>query len=399
MNVLTQPRLTRRAALLGLTSAWALGRSGLALAAAPTDHRFVVVILRGALDGMSAVTPYGDRNLGSWRAELVPPGPGSDGGLLDLGGFYGLHPALGGMHRLYAASELMPVHAVAGHYRSRSHFEAQDYMESGADERMTSGWLNRVVAAIPPAGARETGVSLGIATPLLMRGPAAIGSYAPEGFAQPDPDLYARMMALNHDDPVLGPSLTEGLKERGFVNGALVGADQGPKGARNGFPALATIAGRMLAKADGPRIAALEIDGWDTHAAQLNRLHGPLGQLDAGMVALRDNLGDAWKQTVVLTMTEFGRTVRVNGTKGTDHGTGTVAFVAGGAVQGGRVLANWPGLAQNQLFENRDLAPTMDLRALAKGLLVAHLGLAEPALARIFPNSSDAAPVKGLLRA
>jgi uncharacterized protein (DUF1501 family) len=399
MPLRPRPLLTRRAALLGLSAAWSLGRSGLALAAAPTENRFVVIILRGALDGMAAVVPYGDPNLAAWRAELVPGSPGSDGGLLDLGGFYGLHPALAGMHALYAAGELLPVHAVAGHYRSRSHFEAQDYMESGADERMTSGWLNRVVSAMPVQDGRENGFAVGIATPLLMRGPAPVGGYAPQSFAEPDPDLYARMLALNHADPVIGPALADGLRERGYIGMALAGAPETPKERRNGFPALAAIAGRMLAKADGPRIAALEVDGWDTHAAQLNRLHAPLSQLDAGLTALRDNLGDAWKQTVVLTMTEFGRTVRVNGTRGTDHGTGTVAFVAGGAVQGGRVLANWPGLAQNQLFENRDLAPTMDLRALAKGLLVAHLGLAEPALSRIFPGSADAPPVKGLLRA
>ena len=143
------PFLTRRTALLGLGAAWTLGGASLALAAAPTDQRFVVVILRGALDGMAAVVPYGDRDLATWRPELVPGAPGSENGMLDLGGFYGLHPALAGLHDMYSAGELLPVHAVAGHYRSRSHFEAQDYMESGADQRMTSGWLNRVVAALP----------------------------------------------------------------------------------------------------------------------------------------------------------------------------------------------------------------------------------------------------------
>ena len=392
-------RLTRRSALLGLTSAFALGRSGLALAAAPTDRRFVVVILRGAMDGLAAVVPYGDRSLATWRAELVPSEPGTDRGLFDLGGFYGLHPSLAGLHALYQAGDLLPVHAVAGHYRVRSHFEAQDYMESGADQRMTSGWLNRAVAQLPERGEAENGLSVGVALPLLMRGPAAIGAYAPQGFAEPDLDLSARLLALNTLDPVTGPAIAEGLKERGFAEATLARPPAGEKVAENSFPVLAGIAGHLLAKADGPRIAALEIDGWDTHAMQNGRLSATLKQLDAGLVALRDGLGDAWRDTAVLTITEFGRTVRANGTRGTDHGTGTVALVAGGAVAGGKVLATWPGLAESQLFENRDLAPTTDLRSLAKGLLAGHLGLGGSALDRVFPASSDAQPMRGLLRA
>jgi len=164
------------------------------------------------------------------------------------------------------------------------------------------------------------------------------------------------------------------------------------------FPALAAMAGKLLAAPDGPRVAALELGGWDTHAAQMQRLAGPLGQLDAGLAALKANLGDAWQQTAVLVMTEFGRTARMNGTKGTDHGTGTVAFVAGGRVTGGRVLANWPGLGPDQLLEQRDLQPTMDLRSLAKGLLLSHLGLSPAALGSVFPDSEGAAPTTGLLR-
>ncbi len=400
--------LTRRAALLGLTSAWAIGHSGLALAQAPTERRFVVIILRGALDGLAAVTPYGDPALAGWRGELLPAMPGSGGqdALLDLGGFYGLHPSLANMHAFYKAGELMPVHAVAGNYRSRSHFEAQDYMESGTDHRLTSGWLNRAVAAIPKRGDAETGLSMGVALPLLMRGPAMVGAYAPQSFSEPDADLYARMLALNHGDPVTGPALSEALRERGFADAALAGEDgmdaprstTGQKAPRNGFTTLAGLAGRLLGKDDGPRIAALEIDGWDTHVAQNPRLANVLRQLDAGLQALRDGLGESWSQTVVLTLTEFGRTVRVNGTKGTDHGTGTVAFVAGGPVQGGQVRADWPGLAEANLFQNRDLAPTTDLRALAKGLLTTHLGLPDTSLAAIFPGSADAPPLGRLLR-
>jgi uncharacterized protein (DUF1501 family) len=393
--------LTRRAALLGLTAAWtctgAAGRASLALAAAPTERRFVVVILRGALDGLAAVVPYGDANLAVWRPALVPPPPGTEGGLLDLGGFYGLHPALAGLHAMYAAGELAPVHAVAGAYRVRSHFEAQDYMESGADQRLTSGWLNRAVSAMQGSGdPASRAMAVGISVPLLLRGPAVVGSWAPQGFAQPDPDLYARLAALHAGDPLTGPAVQEGLHERGFSKAVLEGTE--PAQNRYAFPRLAAAAGRMLAASDGPRVAALEIGGWDTHAAQMQRLADPLRQLDAGLVALKDGMGAAWQQTAVLVMTEFGRTVRMNGTNGTDHGTATVAFVLGGAVAGGRVLGTWPGLAQGQMFEDRDLAPTTDVVSLAKGLLIRQLGLAAADLARVFPGSAATAQ-DGLIRA
>ena len=397
--------LTRRAALLGLTAAWSLGPASLALAAAPVaasplrDRRFVVVILRGALDGMSAVVPYGDRDLAGWRAPLLPPPPGQPNGLLDLGGFYGLHPSLGGMHRLYAAGELLPVHAVAGGYRSRSHFEAQDYLESGADQRLTSGWLNRAVGALPsdPAAPEGEGLAVGLSMPLLLRGPTRIGAYSPEVGQAPSPDLYARIAALNAPDHLTGPAIAQALSDRGFTASTL--GTSAPNKSAGAFPVLAGTAGHLLAAEHGPRIAALEIGGWDTHAGQKQRLQQPLAQLDAGLMALRDGLGPAWRDTVVLVMTEFGRTVRINGTGGTDHGTGTVAFLAGGAVAGGRVGGTWPGLGQSRLLDNRDLAPTTDLRGLAKGVLSAHLGIPGPALERIFPGSRDISPVGGLLRA
>jgi uncharacterized protein (DUF1501 family) len=229
-----------------------------------------------------------------------------------------------------------------------------------------------------------------------MRGPAHVGSWAPPSFSKPEPDLYARIAAMNAADPVTGPAISEGLRDRGFSAEVMAGTEK-PKDAY-AFPALAAMAGRLLAAPSGPRVAALELGGWDTHAGQMQRLRGPLGQLDAGLDALKTNLGDAWAQTAVLVMTEFGRTAHMNGNKGTDHGTGTVAFIAGGRVAGGRVLADWPGLAPDRLFEQRDLQPTRDLRAVAKGLLLSHLGLAPGAMDQVFPDSRDAAAEAGLLR-
>ncbi|HEY2619886.1 MAG TPA: DUF1501 domain-containing protein [Acetobacteraceae bacterium] len=389
------PYLSRRSALLGLASAVALGRVSLALADAPTDKRLVVVILRGALDGLSAVVPYGDAALAGLRGALVPPAPGQDGGMLDLGGFYGLHPTLANLHAMYQAGEALAVHAVAGPYRVRSHFEAQDYLESGADHRMTSGWLNRAIEALPRPATDGEPLAIGVSVPLLLRGPAAVASWAPHGTAALDADLYARVAALNQGDRLLGPAIAEGLRERGF-SATVMSGDEPPQN-RYAFPALAKAAGEMLRAENGPRIAALEIGGWDTHTAQMQRLGGVLRQLDAGLAALKAGLGEAWRQTAVLTMTEFGRTVRMNGTGGTDHGTGAVAFVLGGAVAGGRVVAEWPGLGSGRLFEDRDLQPTCDLRSVAKGLLTQHLGLGPSALATVFPDSSAVGPIPRLV--
>jgi len=393
-------RLTRRAALLGLTTAISFGRHALALGHAATDKRFVVVIQRGAMDGLSAVVPYGDPALAGHRGELLLGEVGQPGGMLDLGGFYGLHPSLAGMHEMYQAGQMLPVHAVAGPYRVRSHFEAQDLLEYGADHSMTSGWLNRVAALLPASGgASETALAVGATVPLVLRGPSQVASWLPKGFSQPEADLYQRIAALHAHDPITGPAIRNGLAERGFTDGALSGMAGGTPQERYSFKALSASAGRLLAAPDGPRLAALEIGGWDTHTAQKNRLVGPLKQLDEGMVALKDAMGEAWQHTVVLVMTEFGRTVRVNGTGGTDHGTGTVAFVMGGRVAGGRVQANWPGLAPGNLFENRDLQPTADLRSVTKGLLARHFGLEARALNTVFPDSAQASAMQGLLRA
>ena len=391
------PRITRRSALLGLTAAFTLGRTSLALAAPQTNQRFVVILLRGALDGLSAVQPYGDRNFAALRGELALPAPGQPGGVLDLGGTYGLHPNLKQIHGLYTAGNALLIHAVAGHYRSRSHFEAQDFLESGADQRLNSGWLNRAVSLMPSNG-RELALTVGLSAPLLLRGPANVEAYSPDHFPQPTADLYQRLLNISQNDPVIGPAMQEGLKQRGFAASALSGQAADPKHDRS-FEMLAGAAGRLLAQPNGPRVAALELGGWDTHAAQKRRLELVLGQLDDGLAALKAGLGDAWGHTVILAVTEFGRTARINGTGGTDHGTAGAALVLGGAVAGGRVLADWPGLADGQLFEARDLAPTLDLRSVIKAVLIDHMHMKPASLERVLPGSLDATPVRGLVRA
>ena len=390
--------LTRRRAILGLSSLFSAHGVSLAVAAAPTEKRLVVILLRGALDGLAAVPPYGDPDLMTLRPGLVPPQPGQPNGMLDLGGMYGLHPALTGAHDLYKANELLIIHAVAGNYRARSHFDAQDFLESGADHRLDSGWLNRVSTALagPFREERVKALAVGGSVPLLLRGPSPVANWAPHGFTPPGANLYDTILALHRADPVTGPAIAAGMHDRGFGDMATADMEKGRN--KYAFPAMASAAGAMLHAADGPRIAALEIGGWDTHTGQMNRLNGPLSQLDQGLTALKTALGDAWRQTAVLVMTEFGRTARMNGTNGTDHGTATVAFLAGGAVMGGKVLANWPGLKEGQLYENRDLAPTTDLRAMTKGVLLSHIGLNPHALDTVFPGKGPVQPLSGLIR-
>jgi uncharacterized protein (DUF1501 family) len=397
------PPVSRRSTLLGL-SALSFARFRLALADTPGDKRFVVVLLRGALDGMSAVVPYGDANLAALRPALIPPPVGQPGGMFDLGGFYGLNPALPGIYAMYRAGEAMPIHAVAGPYRTRSHFEAQDLLQLGTGNTgITSGWLNRVLAELPVRdGASLRGLAAGLGTPLLLQGNMRVAGYAPPNFATPSPDLYARIAALNAADPVIAPAIAEGLAADAFdarvmQDDAASAPGDAPKRG-GGFPAMAGHVGTLLAAADGPRIAAFQLEGWDTHGNQVGGLKGPLIGLDQGLSNLKTALGPAWRNTVVLVMTEFGRTAAMNGTRGTDHGTATAAFVLGGAVNGGRVLGTWPGLSGGQLFERRDLVPTMDIRSVAKGALVAHLGLGHRALARIFPGSESAAPLGTIIR-
>jgi uncharacterized protein (DUF1501 family) len=393
------PAFGRRTALLGLAAALTLPRARVAFAQAPGEARLVVVLLRGGLDGLFAVQPYAEPAFGELRGPLALPEPGREGGLLDLGGRFGLHPRMTNLHAMYAGNEALILHAVAGNWRTRSHFDAQDLLESGADQRLASGWLNRALSAVPARpGAQHNGLAVGTDMPLLMRGPAPVGNFAPRGSAAPPPDLLARIAELNAADPVTGPAIAEGLRIRGYAVSTLgEGAAVRPQPG-GAFRALALSAGRLLAQSDGPRVAAFELAGWDTHAQQVNRLNGPLFALDEGFGALKESLGDHWRRTAVLVVTEFGRTVRVNGTQGTDHGTGGVAFVLGGAVAGGRVAGNWPGLSGGNLFQDRDLAPTTDLRSLAKGLLRDHLRLAPQAVARAFPGSDTAAPMGGLLR-
>jgi uncharacterized protein (DUF1501 family) len=388
---------SRRGFLVGSAASLWIGGNSLSVRAADTDSRFVLIFLRGAMDGLNVVVPYGDDKLKMWRPALVPPDPGQPNGLGDLGGFWGLHPSLKAMHALYRAGELLPIQCVAGPNRSRSHFEAQDMMEIGAEHRMTSGWLNRIAGLLPVLPHCDTAFAMGAESPLILHGPAPTTTCDPfEARPRVSVGFYDTIVAMHAKDPLTGAEIADGLKERHYIDAVLSGTSY--DGISPGFPRLARAAARMLSAADGPRLAELELDGWDTHTLQEPRLKDSLDKLDAGIAVLRAGMDDVWSKTAILVVTEFGRTVRVNGTGGTDHGTGTAAFLMGGAVAGGRVLADWPGLGSGQLFEDRDLQPTLDIRAVAKGVLAAHFGISAAGLATVFPDSSSVTPKLGLLR-
>jgi uncharacterized protein (DUF1501 family) len=408
--------LTRRAVLRGGALSLALAttseRMAWAVASAPTDRRFVLVILRGAMDGLAAVPPYGDKDYKSQRQGLAIEQPGREGGALDLGGFYGLHPALKPIYPLFQSGELLIVHAVAGAYRGRSHFDAQDVLENGGAvaHGLSDGWLNRTIVALQSGRAsdRPLGLATGQTVPLVMRGKAEVSSWAPETMQAANPDLLAQLTQLYQKDKLLSAALREGLAQQDFAAEDGMAEDATGDGAgkplrgERAFGTIATTAGKMLAAPDGPRVATIEIGGWDTHVGQgtdAGRLGRQLGILASGLDQLRVALGEQWKKTAVMVATEFGRTVAPNGTGGTDHGTGGVALLMGGAVAGGKVAANWPGLSSAKLFEARDLQPTADLRGVAKAVLAQHLKLGADALDRaVFPDSAAAQPVSGLIR-
>jgi uncharacterized protein (DUF1501 family) len=370
----------------------------LTLAAAPIDARFVLVILRGALDGLAAVPAYGDGNFARSRGQLAITAP-----QLKLDGMFGLHPALKQLHQRYQAKELLVLHAVASPYRERSHFDGQDLLEAGLSARagIHDGWLNRVLASLPMTHERasnQLAVAIAPAVPLVLRGPASVNSWAPSRLPQADADTLERLADLYAGEPVLAERLQTALASNATAAGdALGGRD--PLGA---FKSLADAAGKLLAGRDGARIAVLEASGWDTHAnqgAENGQLANRLRILDQGLDGLRTMLGSAWAQTAVLVVTEFGRTVATNGTRGTDHGTASCAFLLGGAVAGGRVLSDWPGLATASLYQGRDLRPTTDLRAVFKGVLQVHLQAPDAALEQtVFPDSKRAKALQGLIR-
>jgi uncharacterized protein (DUF1501 family) len=373
----------------------------LASAAPNPEARFVLVILRGGLDGLAAVPPYAEPQYASFRGPLALSAPGTDGGALDLDGTFGLHPALPNLHAMYQAREALVLHATATPYRERSHFDAQKVLEAGGVTPGTSagGWLNRALAVLDGSGDAPPAIALADSVPLVLRGELAVTSWAPSRLPESDDDTLARVRRLYEAaDPALAETLNNALAAR-EIAGDTGDTAMGGRGGQAVAP-LASAAARFLASPAGPRVAVLDVGGWDTHANQgaaQGALALRLRGLDTGLQLLKTELGEHWRSTSVLVVTEFGRTVAANGTRGTDHGTAGCAFLVGGAVAGGRVLGRWPGLAQRDLHEGRDLRATTDLRALCKSVLHERFGVDESALARtVFPDSDAVEPFDDL---
>ncbi len=404
---MTDHRLTTAASLMQ-RRAWLRAAGALAMApwaslalaggrADPERARFVFFILRGGMDGLFTVPPVGDPAFEATRGSLA----NYESAPLPLQGQFAMHPALPEMHAMFKRGELSVVHAVGLPYHERSHFDAQQVLESGGSQpfQLRDGWLGRALAA-----GGQRGLALSTSVPLVLRGARQVDTWAPSELPDPSSDLLQRLQTLYTDDAVLLNALNRARQLRGDNSVA----DESMGGAkRNQVGMLATKAGEFLALPEGPEVAVIEMSGWDSHAGQdsnKGRMPDTVRQLDKAVAALRTALttpaaGGAWKRTVVVVATEFGRTVEINGTHGTDHGNGTATFVLGGAVRGGQVLGDWPGLAKANRYLGRDLMITTDLRAVLKGALADHLKISTSAMgSSVFPDSGSVKPL-GLLRA
>jgi len=413
--------LSRRAALkgalgLGISIDFLASRTFAASEGAAVEKRLIVIICRGGLDGLSLSPPVGDPSYAGLRGAIALPDFGQAGGALKLDDTFGLHPAMTATHTLALKGEARIAPAVATPDRERSHFEAQDVLESGAAVvySTSSGWLNRALKTMGPAGSVKA-IAMGPTTPLILRGPVEATSWSPGGGAQIDLRLPGILADLYANDPLLGPALATGMATQSMARIARQDAAQTtmaetPPAAADGAQANPQRAGAALARKlgatlagfmtqqGGQQVAALSIDGFDSHVNQLTMTNLRLAYVDAFIDGLASGMGDAWRNTIVVVATEFGRTANANGTGGTDHGTASTALVLGGALKKGGIIGDWPTLAPGKLFENRDTAPTLDMRALFKGVLRDHMGVERAALDTVvFPGSAGVAPAGGII--
>lgn len=400
-----------RRSLLGLGASLGLSVSFLgtqAFAASEGDlarKKLVVVICRGGMDGLSVSPPVGDANYAALRGSIAM----QRDQVRMLDETFGLHPELKAVHALAQKGQARIAPAIASPDRARSHFEAQDVLETGSAKvyGADTGWLNRTLEALAPVRKVE-GLSVGTTAPLILRGKVQAASWSPGKLVDETARLPGLLQDLYKSDPLLGPAFARGLETEAMAETAMAGmAASGSMAApdlvrnRGGAETarkLGSTLGGFMTQAGGPQIAAVSLDGFDTHANQPGQIATRLSYMDAVLDGLHQGLGAEWKNTVVIAVTEFGRTARVNGTGGTDHGTASTGLILGGALKPGGIVGDWPGLADKALFENRDTAPTLDMRGLFKGVLADHMGVDRALLDRkIFPDSPGVKPVAGLV--
>ena len=381
----------RGAALLGCSAAAHPFLSTLTLASADGgkplgEHRLIVIILRGAMDGLDVLQPYGDPMLATYR-----PGLAVNTGATDLDGYFALHARLGALLPLWQAGELAFAHAVSTPYRDkRSHFDGQDMLEAGTGmdvplAAVRDGWMNRLLQAVPGLRA-ETAYAVGREAMPMLAGAAPSRSWAPDTALQTSSQSRLLLDAIYHDDPLFRDAAGAAMDLAGLPGGMGGVPEKGSDPAKlSEIDTLVDFAAARLT--EDTRIAAFSLNGWDTHKGQVAAIGQSLTRLERTILRLKDQLGPVWGTTTVLAMTEFGRTVRENGTKGTDHGTGGLMLMAGGTVRGGRVYGRWPGLAESDLYDQRDLMPTGDVRAYAAWAMAGAYGLAPGVLeTSIFPG-------------
>ena len=381
-------KINRRSFLSASAALLAVPR--VVFAQAATERRFIFIIQRGAADGLNTLIPYAEPAYASLRGALaIDPSTA-----LKLDGSFALHPSLVELQRLYAGGQATFFHAVASPYRDRSHFDGQNLLETGgsAPYQLKDGWMNRLLGLLPHTG--KEAIAFAPTVPMALRGGIEVASYAPSTLPQASDDLMLRIEQLYARDAQLHGLWASALDARGMSGGMSEGTN------RQDSAALGRMAASFLSRANGPRIAMIETSGWDTHSAQNARLTTQLRGLDGLIAALHEGLGAAWNNTVIVVATEFGRTVAANGTGGTDHGTGTAAMLLGGAVQGGRIIADWPGLAPANLFEGRDLKPTLALDGLIASICAECFRL-DPERTRraLFPDNTRGKPLPQLVRA
>jgi uncharacterized protein (DUF1501 family) len=410
----TRPLSLSRRGVLATAAGFGLSLQLLAVPALAADgelnkRKMIVVICRGGMDGLSVAPPVGDSEYRGLRGALA-----LNDSALPLDGTFALHPQLTAVHAMAKAGEARIAPAVATPDRARSHFEAQDVLETGAANvySTTSGWLNRAVETLS-AHRKVEALSVGPTAPLILRGKVQTASWSPGRSVDAEARLPGLLQDLYRNDPLLGPALARGVATEAMAKEATAGLEgrqptatmgggkagwapqqQGREAARTLGVSLAG----FMREPDGPTVAAISLDGFDSHANQAGLLTARLAYLDAVLDGVHTGLGPEWKNTVVVVATEFGRTARVNGTGGTDHGTASTALLLGGALKPGGIVGDWPTLKQQALYESRDVAPTLDMRGLFKGVLAEHMGVDRAALERgVFPNSAAAKPASGLV--
>lgn len=393
-------QLLKRAALLGASGFVTVGTHGWALRkqakAAAGDPRLIVIFLRGAADGLNIVVPYQESHYYEARPSIAIAHPGQENGAIDLNGQFGLHPALQSLVPIWQSGQLAFVPAAGSYVVSRSHFQAQDYMESGTPGNLggnPNGWLNRMMATLP-AGTPTQAVNIGTTLPLIFSGTEsvanlAVGRSGSRPLPIDRPQIQTAFDRLYANDPRLSAVYNEGRAARDIVLTEL--AQENEEASRGAptpqrFAISAQYLARLMSGDAATQIAFMEIGDWDTHVNQRGRLNRNLGLLGDGLVALKEGLGSVYENTTIVVLSEFGRTIAENGNGGTEHGYGNALWLMGGRVKGGELYGDWPGLAPGSQHESRDLRVTTDYRDVIWAVLAQQFGLGEGAIAQIFPN-------------